>query len=111
MSTRTVKIIDQSRGVVATAQVTERGERFAGLIDLSPMPARLRETFEEYEEIVNGQMFSLLDEIEAQIGTVPLQVVFEGGGEAAVEELQIYPSTGRVSFKIAKEGTPATTRA
>src|SRR4051794_7070309 len=102
MNSMTVKIIDQSREVVATAQVSETGERFAGLIDLRPMPACLRETFEEYEEVVNGQMFSLLDEIEAQIDAVSLKVVFEGGGESAIEDLQVYPSTGRVSFKIAK---------
>src|SRR2546426_25117 len=101
MSTKTVKIIDQRREVVATAQVTQTGERFAGLIDLSPMPASLRERFEEYEEIVNGQMFSLLDEIEEQIGAVPLKAVFEGGCESVLEELQIYPSTRRVTFKIA----------
>jgi len=70
-------MIDQCRDVVALAQVTERGECFAGLIDLSQMPANLRRKFEEYEEIVNGQMFSLLDEIEEQIGAIPLKVVFE----------------------------------
>ena len=54
MSTETVKIIDSSRKVVATAQVAEREEGFAGLIDLSPMPASLREKFDEYEEIGSG---------------------------------------------------------
>jgi hypothetical protein len=98
----TVQIIDPGREVVATAQVTKRGECFAGLIDLSRMPASLREIFNEYEEIINGQMFSLLDEIEEQIGTARLKVVFEGGSESPVEEIQIYPSTRRVSFKLGR---------
>jgi hypothetical protein len=111
MKTRTVKIIDPDRKVVATAQVAKRGERFAGLIDLAPMPVSLRQQFEEYEEIVNGQVFSLLDEIEEQIGASGLKLVFEDGSEAAMVDLQVYPSTGRVSFKIMKEPAPSGTRA
>ncbi len=110
MSAKTVRFVDQHRQVVATAQVDQKGERFTGSIDLSSMPAPLREKFEEYEEIVNGQMFSLLDEIEEQIGSVPLRAVFEGGDEAAIEDLQIYPSTRRVTFKVVRVGTPAATR-
>jgi hypothetical protein len=110
MRTKTVKIIDQCREVVATAQVSQRGERFAGLIDLGPMPAPLREKFEAYEEIINGQMFSLLDEIEEQIGTALLRAVFEEGCESVLEELQIYPSTRRVTFKITRADTPAAVR-
>jgi len=100
---RNIKVIDQCRDVVASAQVAERGDCFAGLIDLSQMPASLRRKFEEYEEIVNGQMFSLLDEIAEQIGAIPLKVVFEEGYEVFVVDLQIYPGIGRVSFKILKE--------
>jgi hypothetical protein len=110
MCTKTVRIIDQCREVVATAQVAQTGERFTGLIDLSPMPASLREKFEEYEEIVNGQMFSLLDEIEEEIGSIALSGVIEGGCESVLEELQIYPSTRQVTFKIVGAGTPAATR-
>ena|SRR5947209_11479574 len=111
MSTETVKIIDSSRKVVATAQVAEREEGFAGLVDLSPMPASLREKFDEYEEIVNGQMFSLLDEIEEQIRAFPLRVVFEDGLESSMEGLQIYPSSRRVSFRLVKEAAQSAARA
>jgi len=98
-----IKMIDQCGNVVATARVTQREGYFAGLIDLSLMPANLRQKFEEYEEIVNGQMFGLLDQIEEQIGAIPLKVVFEEGVEFSVADLQIYPGRGRVSFKILKE--------
>lgn len=103
MSTKFVNLVDQSQHVVATAHVAEKEGCFAGVIDLTPMPEALRQKFEEYEEIVNGQMFSLLDEIEEQIGALPLKVVFPEGHEACVEDLQIYPSTQRVSFKVVKE--------
>jgi uncharacterized protein YlaN (UPF0358 family) len=103
MSTLTVRIIDPCRKVVATARVAKRRDRFAGLIDLNLLPVSLRQQFEEYEEIVNGQMFSLLDEIEEQIAALMLRVVFEDDSEAAVVDLQVFPSIGRVSFKIAKE--------
>lgn len=106
MALRNVKMIDHQRDVVATAQVVEREDCFAGLVDLSRMPADIRRKFEEYEEIVNGQMFSLLDEIEEQIGAIPLKVVFEEGAEVSVADLQIYPGAGRVSFKILKEPAP-----
>jgi hypothetical protein len=102
-----IKMIDQCRNVVATARVAERDGYFAGLIDLSLAPANLRQKFEEYEEIVNSQMFSLLDEIEEQIGALPLKVVFEEGAEFFVADLQLYPGKGRISFKILKEPAPA----
>lgn len=103
MNIKTIKIIDQCRTVVATAQVSMSNERFAGWIDLGLMPSTLQQTFEEYEEIINGQMFSFLDELEEQISAMQLKVLFNEGDEAAVEDLQIYPSSRRVSFKIVKE--------
>jgi hypothetical protein len=103
VSTETVRFIDRSRKVVATAEVAVRGDRFVGRIDLTPMPESLRKAFEGYEEIVNGQMFGLLDEIEEQISSIPLTVLFDERSEAAVVDLQVYPSTGRVSFGIGAE--------
>ena len=110
MITKIVKMIDRSRTVVATAQVVERGEEFTGWIDLSSMPASLRQKFEEYEEIINGQMFSFLDQIEEQIGAMLLKIRFDEGCETAVEDLQIYPSTRRISFKLVKEVAQSTTK-
>ncbi len=44
-------------------------------------------------------MFSLLDSIEEKIGGIPFKVSFENQIEACVEDLQVFPSTGAVSFK------------
>ena len=103
MSLQQVTIIDQKREVVATAQVTEQDGTFTGRIDLSPMSVPQRRQFEIYEEIVSQQMFSLLDEIEEKIGAMRLQVVWADGHVAPLADLQIYPSTKKVSFKVVKE--------
>jgi hypothetical protein len=66
------------------------------------MPESLRRRFERYEEIVNDQIFSLLDEIEDQIGAMSFAVVFDDGCEANVMDLQIFPRSGTVSFKVAE---------
>ena len=101
MSSQRVTIIDQSRQVVAKAEVSEQGGYFAGRVDLSLMPAALQHQFEEYEEVVNQQMFSFLNELEDKIEGLLLKVVFANGNVAQLADVQIYPSTKRVSFKVA----------
>jgi hypothetical protein len=103
MISQRVTLIDQGRQVVATAQVGEQDGTFIGRIDLSPTPVPLRRLFEEYEEIVNAHTFSLLDEIEEKIENLHLKVVFEDGSESALADMQIYPSTNKVSFQVLKE--------
>lgn len=103
MNPRTIKIIDPCRTVVATAQVVKKDERFTGWVDLHAMPLNLRQLFDEYEEIVNDQLFSFLDEIEEQVTALQLRVSFDGGEEANIEDLQIYPTTRRISFRLVEE--------
>ena len=102
MNAQRVTLIDQGRQVVATAQVTEQDGTFTGWIDLRPMPMSLQRLFEGYEEIVNTHMFSLLDAIEEQIEMLHLKAVFGDGHEAALTNVQIYPSTKKVSFQVVK---------
>jgi hypothetical protein len=102
MISQRVTHIDQGRQGIATALVAEQDGAFVGLIDLSLMPVSLRRLFEEYEEIVNTQTFSLLDEIEEKIENLHLKIVFEDGPESALADVQIYPSTNKVSFKVLK---------
>jgi hypothetical protein len=105
MNTRSVQLVDTSRNVLAVAEVTPEGDHFGGSIDLRSTPAGLRALFDEFEEVVNGQMFSFLDEIQEKIGALPIKAVFEDGNEADVADLQVFPSTGEVSFKL--RGTSA----
>lgn len=109
MSTRAVKLIDPGCTVVAIAQVVGRDQRYRGKIDLELMPTNVRKTFADFEEIVNGQMFSLLDEVEEQIREMQLKIRFDSGDEFATEDLQVYPSTNRISFQLVEESNTSRT--
>jgi hypothetical protein len=106
MTDQPMYLVDQSSKRVAVLHVAPTGDRYRGTIWLDATPAQLKHLFEEFEENVEGQMFSLADEVEEQIGMIPLRVVFANGTEAYVEDLQVYPSTQRVSFKI-RQASPA----
>jgi hypothetical protein len=67
------------------------------------MAVSLRQQFEEYEKIVNVHTFSLLDEIGETTDDLNLKVVFEDGQAAALSDVQICPSTKKVSFKVVKD--------
>lgn len=99
MSSLSVRLIDKNGNLVATARVDDEGTYFGGTVDLSPMPAALRRKFEEFEDLVNGQVFNLADEVQDQIAAEGLTAVFETGAEAVPEDLQIFPTIGTVSFK------------
>ncbi len=106
MSTHNVRFLDPTRAVVASATVADEGDHFAGTVDLTATPANVRAVFAEYEEIVLGQMFSFLDAIEAKVADLGLRAEFDGGFAAPVENLQVYPTNGELSFKLA--AVPAT---
>jgi hypothetical protein len=99
MADQTIKITDQLQNVIAVARVSWREDHFSGQIDSSMMPEDLRKKFEEFENLVNGQMFALLNEIEGQNESLLLRVILESGQEIAVEDLQVYPTSERVSFR------------
>jgi hypothetical protein len=107
MTTQPLYLMDQSSTRLAVLNVALIGDRYRGTICLDALPSELRHLFEEFEENVEGQMFSLADEIEEKIGRIPLKVVFPNGMQANVEDLQVYPSTKRVSFRIRQTSTAA----
>ena len=100
MSAQTIKLLGPSGQLLATGQVDWEQDRFSGHLDLGAMPAPLLQTFQEFDEIVNDRIFSLLDDIEQRIHDLGIKVVFDDGSEAFAEDLQIYPSTGLASFKV-----------
>jgi hypothetical protein len=53
-------------------------------------------------------MLSFLDEIQEEIGSLPIKVVFDDGYESPVKDLQVFPSTDDVSFKLADVSAPRT---
>src|SRR5688572_24289919 len=93
-----VQLLDHTRRVVARAVVEGNGA-YRGVVTLDEMPSSLRRTFEEYESLVNNQIFSLLDPLEDRIAALVLVARFEDGREAQVHDLQIFPSAGTLSFR------------
>lgn len=100
MNTRTIRLLDPTRAVVAVTTVDDTGEHFVGTIDLSATPPAARAVFDEYEAVVNGQMFSFLDEVEASVAALGWRAEWDGH-VVPLTDLQVYPATGGVSFKLA----------
>lgn len=95
-----ITLIDGTGAVVAAAQVDQERELFSGPVDLGQMPQSMFRKFEEFEEIVNDQAFSALDEVQDEIERFGLKAVFENGREEMLDNLQIYPSDSVLSFKL-----------
>jgi hypothetical protein len=100
MQTQTVRLIGQAGQVLATAQVADEGAHYGGTIDLRQTPPKVRALFDEFEEIVNGQMFSFLDEVQGRIGLLDIKASFDDGEEVEIKDLQVFPSTCDLSFKL-----------
>ena len=101
MTLRNIRLVDPSRTVLAEARVTDEGSYFGGTIDLRDTPPELRALFDEFKEIVNGQMFAFLDAIQAKIEALRIKAVFGDGIKECVKDLQVFPSTGDLSFRLA----------
>lgn len=101
MNKRSLRFVDAVGQVVATAEVTDSGEHFTGNVDLVRTPRDWRMLFDEYEEVVEGQVLSLVDDVTDRIAQRRIMAIFDDGFESAVNELQVFPSTGAVSFVLA----------
>jgi len=97
---RPVALVDPLDKRIAELNVQDCGSRYQGTLSLGAARPEVRDLFSQFEEIVEGQMFSFIDEIEDQIDHLDLRVLFEDGSRKCVEDLQVYPSTNAVSFKI-----------
>ena len=97
-----MKILDGARNVVAIAEVEFHAGGYSGSVNVDRMPEPLRRKFETYEDIVNNQMFGILDQIEEEIGAIPFVAVFDDGLESSVRDLQVFPKGGTVSFTVAE---------
>ena len=95
-----VALIDDTGAVVGVAQVDQERELFSGSVDLRAMPADMLRKFEEFEEIVNDQTFSLVDQVQQEIERLGLKAVFGNGRQEAIDDLQIYPTDGVLSFQL-----------
>lgn len=79
--------------------VTPLGDHFEGTVNLASSPLPLRALFEDYEEVVEGQVFSRLDAVEEKVAAASLKVEFDDGTVADVEDLQVFPTRDAISFR------------
>jgi hypothetical protein len=84
---------------VARVAVSKGADGFSGTANVALMPLMLRRLFDRYKEIVAGQILTLLDEIEADIAEAGWSVALGGQPSFDVSDLQLFPSTGRISFQ------------
>ncbi|MBD2182467.1 hypothetical protein H6S82_20490 [Planktothrix sp. FACHB-1355] len=103
MFLKLIEIVDSMQNVVVTAEVEDKGEYYSGSVSLDKMPEVLRLEFEEYELLINNQVLSLLDQIEEQISITSFTVIFDDGRKFYVDDLQIFPISGTISFKVSKQ--------
>jgi hypothetical protein len=102
MTKRPMYLIDGSLRLLGNLEVSPVGNNYEGTIDFGHPPQEMRQLFTEFEEIVEGQMFSLLEQIEERIRAAQIQAIWNDGQNTPVEELQVFPSTGAVSFRATR---------
>ena len=98
--------------------VIERSEEGCCFGSFTPRSAfsAVQPLFRDFEEAVNLQALSIVDELDAAIRALGLHICLPDGSQpVAVEDVQIW-SDGRISFRIAGPvpshlSTPATVRA
>ena len=78
----------------------EQNDHFGGTVELGAAPASVRALFEEFEEVVNGQMFAFVDEVQAKVDSLATRAVFDDGFEAPITDLQVFPGSGELSFRL-----------
>ena len=100
MSDRPIQLVDLSDNKVADLDVRLVDGTYRGTINLDATPAEMKALFQEYEELVESQIFNLADKVEQKIAMTDLCSISASGLIQLVTELRVYPSTGRVSFKI-----------
>lgn len=106
MTTQTIQLLDRAGRIIATATTAENNDGFAGTVDLSRTPRDLRALFEEFEEVVQEQMLSLVDDVTDRIDALQLIARFDDHSEADVRDLQVFPETGAVSFGVEPRRAP-----
>src|SRR5688500_10032905 len=99
MTSNPLFLIDETGARVAALDVQFRDDHYEGTISLAGTPRGLRRLFFKFEAIVEQQMIYLRDDIEEKIAALRLRVLFDDGSEAEVAELQVFTTTGAVSFK------------
>ncbi len=95
------RLCDAQGRLIGVVRVSNEHGLWSGEIDLAGVAPALVSLFTRYEELVNGQMLSLVEEIEVEISQIEARLFVSGERQGIpVSDLQIYPSQRDVSFRL-----------
>lgn len=93
------QLVDSQDNLIGVVRVSAEGGLWSGEIDLSGTAPSIVSLFTRFEELVNGQMLSLLDDVQTEISQLGAKFLVPEQEALAVEDLQIYPAQRKVSFR------------
>ncbi|NOK20910.1 hypothetical protein [Corallococcus carmarthensis] len=93
------RLVDAQGNLIGRVRVSAKGGRWSGEIDLGGTAPSVVSLFTRFEEVVEGQMLSFLDDVETEISRLGARLLVAGEEALAVEDLQIYPAPRVVSFR------------
>ncbi|NRD53694.1 hypothetical protein HRD49_08750 [Corallococcus exiguus] len=102
------QLVDAQGNLIGRVSVSAEGSLWSGEIDLSGAAPSLVSLFTEFEELVNDQVLSLLDEMETQVARLGPRFRIAEEEALPVEDLQIYPALRVVSFRTPHAGREVT---
>lgn len=100
MSTSKIQVLNSEQQEIALLNVTWSGDQYQGTIVLDNTPCETLALFKQFDEYVNTQCFSLVDDVEDAILAACPWVKFSNGQIAETTMLDVYPSTKNVVLKI-----------
>ncbi len=93
------RLVDGQGNLIGMVRVSADGDLWSGEIDLSGAAPTILSLCTQFEELVNGQMLSRVDKLEAEFAQLGAQLVVAEGGTRPVADLQIFPAQREVSFR------------
>ena len=93
------RLVDAQGNLIGVVRVSAEGGLWSGEIDLSGSAPSIVSLFTRFEDLVNGQMLSLVDDLETEICQLGAQFLVADGKALPVGDLQIYPAQREVSFR------------
>lgn len=93
------RLVDAQGNLIGAVRVSAEGGLWSGEIDLTGSAPSIVSLFTRFEDLVNGQMLSLVDDLETYISKLGARLLVAEGDALSVSDLQIYPAQREVSFR------------
>ncbi|NNC16736.1 hypothetical protein HJC22_13520 [Corallococcus exiguus] len=94
------QLVDAQRNLIDRVRVSAEGSLWSGEIDLGDASPGLVSLFTEFEELVNDQVLSLLDNMETQVARLGPRFRVAEEEALPMGDLRIYQVLRVVSFRV-----------